>query len=60
LDQLDTRTPRIGDRCERNASRFVLPNRLVELDARRLDVFDEGLQVLLVEADFLNALRTGS
>jgi hypothetical protein len=35
-------------------------DRLVELDARRLDVFDEGLQVLRVEADFPNALRTGS
>ncbi len=43
LDQLDAGAPRISDICERDASRLVLADWLIELDALRFDLLDEGL-----------------
>jgi hypothetical protein len=43
LDQLDARAPRVSDVCERNASRLVLADWFIELDALRFDLLDEGL-----------------
>jgi hypothetical protein len=43
LDQLDAGAPRIGDVCERDASRLVLADWLIELDALRFDLLDERL-----------------
>lgn len=43
LDQLDARAPRVSDICERDASRLVLADWLIELDALRFDLLDEGL-----------------
>src|SRR6266550_7208651 len=43
LDQLDAGAPRISDICERDASRLVLADWLIKLDALRFDLLDEGL-----------------
>ena len=59
MDQLDAGAPRISDICERDASRLVLADWLIELDALRFDLLDEGQQVLDIEADVVEHASFG-
>jgi hypothetical protein len=43
LDQLDAGAPRISDIRDHYASRLDLADWLIELDALRFDLLDEGL-----------------
>jgi hypothetical protein len=59
LDHLDARAPWICDVSDRGAGRCVLPRRLVQLDAFRLDLLCEGSVVLHIEAKMVEHTALG-